>query len=148
MESHPFILTPGDWTGEGVIRFTESPEELSFSTRWKITREEDGAISGIQEIEVEGVPDPMTNTFHFSDLGGEGFHVRLDNAVLGMVDGTGVLDDRLVSWEFRGGSAGFEGFEVYESKGNDTYAMHAEYASADQLRTLISGHLWKASSRE
>jgi len=140
---HPFILQPGVWLGEGRISFTESPEELRFYTRWTVSGKEEGVVSCVQEIEVEGVSDPMQNNFSFCDILPDSFLVRLENSVLGTVDGEGIIDSHLISWEFRQGmDAGFEGFEIYEVQSDETYKMHAEYASAEQFRTAINGRLW------
>lgn len=143
MTSHCFIFSPGEWLGEGKIHFAESPEEMRFYTRWFVSQKESGVISCLQEIEVEGVPDPMCNSFYFSEVDGDSFAVRLDNNVLGVVDGEGVVDDKVLSWELRQGKNGFEGFEIYTACGEE-YRMHGEYA-ADQMRTLIDGKIWLRS---
>ena len=49
----------------------------------------------------------------------------------------------MIAWEFRVPEIGFEGFETYEKQPDDTYLMHAEYATDDQLRTVIKGKIWQ-----
>ncbi len=144
MATHPFILSPGSWLGEGTIKFTESPEELKFYCRWTVSPERDGMIDCLQEIEIEGVPERMENNLLFSEIGEEKFRVILCNAVLGEVEGNGVIDDQVIGWEFRDrGDDGFEGFEVYERRGDETYSLRAEWASIDQLRTVVKGQIWR-----
>jgi hypothetical protein len=142
--SHEFIFSPGLWLGEGKIIFSESPEQLHFHCRWSIAQEKEGAITGFQEIEVEGLPDKMQNIFLFSQITPKGFEISLDNQILGQIQGKGVLDPLVIAWEFRQQDQhNFEGFEVYELQQNGSYNMRAEYASTDQLRTTISGRIWK-----
>lgn len=147
--AHEFMLEPGQWLGEGTIKFTESPDWLKYHCRWTVRPSEDGVITAVQEVEVEGVPEKMENTFTFADISTEKFAVHLSNTLLGEIDGSGVVDERVVAWEFRGTDEyGFEGFEIYERNPDGGYNVRAEFASADQLRTIVQGSIWKRSSSD
>lgn len=141
---HAFILTPSAWLGEGKIQLNMVEEELAFYTRWKVTQKDDhGKIECIQEIQVKGLSDIMQNQFLFYDLNPGKFSIELENTALGKVCGTGLISEKVIAWEFRANEVGFEGFEFYEKQPDETYLMRAEYATADQFRTIITGKVWK-----
>ncbi len=143
---HAFIFTPGLWLGEGTIKISTSPENLKFFTKWNSTkREEKGVmvIETIQQVEILGVPQQLVNNLYFSKVSQTSFAVRLENESVTQVMGQGVLDDKMIAWEFRN-LPNFDGFETYRLQPNDDYLMHAEYASADGFhRTVIEGRVWK-----
>ncbi len=146
---HPFILTPAKWLGEGKIQLNMVEEELAFYTRWNISQRDDtGKIECVQEIQVKGLSDIMLNEFAFFDLAPGKFSVDLENPALGKVTGSGLITDNVIAWEFRANDLGFEGFEFYEKQPDGTYLMRAEYATADQFRTLIKGKVWKQTEQE
>ena len=68
---------------------------------------------------------------------------RLENEALGKVQGKGLISEKVIAWEFRMQDIGFEGFEFYEKLDDKNYLMRAEYATADQFRTVINGKIWK-----
>lgn len=146
MSQHPFIFQPGIWIGEGKVTLSMMKEsELTFCTKWKIRETDDhGKIEALQEIEISGLADRMNNQFAFYDLTKKDFCIELENQALGVVVGQGILNPEKISWEFRLGHLGFEGFELYE-KGEepDTYFVHAEYMASDDFRTTIRGRIWK-----
>ena len=145
MSNHLFILQPGTWIGEGKIAFSASPESVRFYTKWLIEPEKKGLISCEQQVVMQG-SEPNTKTqFRFSNVTPTTFSVELDNDTLGKVYGTGVIDPKTIAWEFHTKAEGLEGFEVYELQENGDYMLHAEYASADQFRTIIDGRIWKKS---
>lgn len=144
MSDHTFILTPNQWLGEGKIILNMVQEELSFFTRWNVAiKDSTGLIECVQEIQVKGLSDIMMNQFIFTSFTPTGFSVELENQALGKVIGGGVINDKVIGWEFRMPDLGFEGFEFYEKQPDDSYLMHAEYATTDQFRTLIKGRVWK-----
>lgn len=144
MEQHPFIMTPGQWLGEGKIKLNMMDEELSFFTRWKIPKtDQKGKVECVQEIQVVGLADLMLNEFSFFNLKGNNFNIELENQSLGKVVGDGLVTPESIAWEFRLNSLGFEGFELYERSKEDEYKMHAEYATTDEFRTIIHGRIWK-----
>ncbi len=144
MKEHRFILTPTAWIGEGKIQLNVIEEELGYSTKWNISeRDSTGKITCIQEIQVKGISDIMQNQFLFFDLASGNFSIELDNPSIGKIVGKGILTDRLIAWEFRLSSREFEGFEMYEKQPDETYLMYAEYATADQLRTIVKGRVWQ-----
>ena len=146
MSDHTFILTPSQWLGEGKIILNMVQEELSFFTRWNVaTKDSTGLIECVQEIQVKGLSDVMMNQFIFTSFTPTGFSVELENQAIGKVVGGGVINDKVIGWEFRMPDLGFEGFEFYEKQPDDSYLMHAEYATTDQFRTLIKGRVWKAT---
>lgn len=144
MAKHEFIFSPQSWTGEGQIQLNMVDEELGFVTRWSVTdRDPTGKIECVQEIQVKGLSDVMHNQFSFFDLTPSSFSVELENPALGRVVGTGIINEKVIGWEFRISDLGFEGFEFYERQEDGIYLMRAEYATADQYRTLIRGKVWK-----
>ena len=146
MSNHPFIFQPGVWIGEGKVSLSMMKEnELTFFTKWNIKEINDqGKVEALQEIEISGLADRMQNQFVFYDFVKKGFCIELENQALGTVVGHGIFNPEKISWEFRLGHLGFEGFEFYE-KGEDpeTYFFHAEYMASDDFRTTIHGKIWK-----
>lgn len=149
MFPHSFILSPNSWLGEGKIKLNMVEEELGFYTRWKVAeRDSSGLIECVQEVQVKGLSDVMNNQFTFLDLTHSSFIIELENQVLGRVRGTGIINDKVIAWEFRVKEVGFEGFEIYEKQEDNSYLVRAEYASSDQFRTLIQGRVWQPSKGE
>ena len=147
MNKHLFIFTPSVWLGEGKIQLNMVEEELPFYTKWNITQKDlDGKIECVQQIQVKGLSEMMHNKLLFSDFAQGNFLIELDNPSIGKVTGKGLITDQMIAWEFRAAQIGFEGFEAYEKQPDDSYLMHAEYATADQLRTVIKGKVWQESS--
>ncbi len=144
MTSHEFIFSPGEWLGEGSITLSLVDEPLNFVTKWRILpRDQSGLIECCQEVQIKGIQDVMTNQFVFFDMNSEGFNVLLENNTLGKVEGKGVVGPQVFGWEFNAKDIAFQGFEFYEKQGDDLYWMRAEYASADDYRTIITGKIWK-----
>lgn len=144
MYDHQFLLTPGAWLGQGHIQLNMVAEELDFVTKWNISPSAtDGRIECVQEIQVKGLSDMMHNQFNIFDWSQGEFQVELENPALGKIQGKGLINDKIIAWEFRVEDIGFEGFEFYEKQDDDTYLMRAEYATDDQFRTLIQGKIWK-----
>ena len=72
------------------------------------------------------------------------FTIELQNQSLGVIVGRGIINAKLIGWEFRLEQFGFEGFEFYEaSKEDGVYLFHAEYATSDDFRTVIHGKIWQ-----
>ena len=86
----------------------------------------------------------ISNKLIFSEILPISFQVELVSELLGSIRGKGVVDSKILAWEFRGHPE-FEGFEVYELQENGDYSLHAEYTSIDQFRTIIDGRIWKKS---
>jgi len=144
MSKHPFIFSPGAWLGEGKIKLNMVEEELAFVTRWNCdSPDPEGKIECIQEIQVKGLSDIMHNQFVLYDMNSGEFAIDLENQALGRIVGKGLINDKVIAWEFRVEDIGFEGFEFYEKQSDDSYLMRAEYATSDQFRTLIQGRVWK-----
>ena len=144
MENHPFILKPNQWLGEGKIVLNMVEEELAFFTRWNVANKDtSGLIECVQEIQVKGLSDVMLNQFLFTNFTADSFAIELENQALGKIVGGGVINDKVIGWEFRMPELGFEGFEFYERQDDDSYLMHAEYTTSDQFRTLIKGRVWQ-----
>ena len=149
MYNHSFILSPNNWLGEGRIQLNMVDEELGFFTRWNVpNRDSIGRIECIQEIQVKGLSDIMINQFSFFDLSHANFSIELENQALGKVTGSGLINEKVIAWEFRIADIGFEGFEFYEKESDTSYQMRAEYATRDQFRTLIRGRLWKPDNEK
>lgn len=144
MSTHSFILTPSQWLGEGKIVLNMVEEELAFFTRWNVsTKDSTGLIECVQEIQVKGLSDIMMNQFLFTNVSASSFAIELENQALGKIIGAGVINDKVIGWEFRMVELGFEGFEFYEKQEDNSYLMHAEYSTSDQFRTLIKGRVWQ-----
>lgn len=149
MSNHAFIFASSSWLGEGKIQLNMVDEELGFVTRWSVSeRDPTGKIECIQEIQVKGLSDVMHNEFSFSNLTPNSFSVDLENPALGKVTGVGIINEKVIGWEFRIEDLGFEGFEFYEKQEDGSYLMRAEYATADQFRTVIRGKVWMQTVKE
>ena len=145
MESHLFLFEAGQWIGEGRVKFSASPEQIKFYTKWTIpaaTGDENPIIRCTQQVEMQGSSEQVVNNFQLSNISNGSFAIQIENDLVGKVQGKGVTDAKTIAWEFRG-HPGFEGFEVYELTDNGDYMLHAEYSSPDQFRTIIDGRIWK-----
>ncbi len=144
LQHHPFLLTPSSWLGQGKIQLNMVAEELGFFTRWNIEKTDpNGRIECTQEIQVKGLSDVMHNEFTFYNFNGGEFSIDLENQALGKIVGKGLINEKVIAWEFRIEEIGFDGFELYEKQEDQTYSMRAEYATSDQFRTLIEGKVWQ-----
>ncbi len=144
MGPHLFIMQPAIWLGEGKIVLSMVEEELLFFTRWKIgSKDLEGRIECTQEIQVRGLSETMTNQFVLYEIHPTTFAITLENHAIGKLVGTGIINDRVLGWEFRATDVGFEGLEYYEIQEDLTYRMHAEYATSDEFRTTIEGKIWQ-----
>jgi len=144
--NHQFIFSEGTWLGEGKVHVSHSSEELKFLTRWNIEPVgQSGKICTLQEVQISGLSDMMHNNFIFSSITDEGFSIELENQNLGKITGDGIIRDGTISWELRSKELGFEGFEFYQLQDDQSYFMQAEYASKDDFRSSIRGHIWKQS---
>lgn len=144
MSHKDFLFIPGLWLGEGKITFTSSPEFLKFYTKWEISQISSDLMKAVQVVEIQGVEEHVVNTFTFTDITSTTFAVSLENNLVGKVSGTGLRNDRVIAWEFRGQSA-FEGFETYERQENGDYFLHAEYGPPSDFRTIVEGLIWSKS---
>ncbi len=144
--SHLFIFNPGIWIGEGKITFSTSPEIIHFYTKWTIEPfDEEVGYSCQQQVEMQGVNESVFNNLSFSEVTPKSFKITLENDLVGVVDGKGIIDPKTIAWEYRP-NTDFEGFEVYELQENGDYMLHAEYSSPDQYRTVIDGRIWQKST--
>jgi hypothetical protein len=149
MTQHQFLLAPGSWLGQGKIQLNMVSEELTFFTRWNVENVDgDGRIETVQEIQVRGLSDIMHNEFMIYNVESGEFSIDLENQALGRITGKGLINDKVIAWEFRVEEIGFEGFELYEKQDGATYLMRAEYATSDQFRTLIQGRVWQKTSQD
>ncbi|MBS0603467.1 MAG: hypothetical protein JSS60_00355 [Verrucomicrobia bacterium] len=147
MTQHQFLLTPSSWLGQGKIQLNMVSEELAFFTRWSVENVDgDGRIECTQEIQVKGLSDIMHNEFLIYNLASGEFAIDLENQALGRITGKGLVNDKVIAWEFRVEEIGFEGFELYEKQDDKNYLMRAEYATSDQFRTLIQGRVWQQTT--
>lgn len=142
--THVFLLEPGAWLGQGKIQLNMVAEELTFFTRWNIgLSDPKGRIECLQEIQVKGLSDIMHNQFAMYNFTSGEFAIDLENQALGKIIGKGLVNDKVIAWEFRIEEMGFDGFEFYEKIDDKNYLMRAEYATSDQFRTLIEGKIWQ-----
>lgn len=146
MTNFDFIFKPGLWIGEGKVTFNASPEIIRFYTKWDVGEEKNQQIICRQHVEMEEGESNVYNIYIFSNLLPHSFSVGLESELLGKAQGKGLLDDKIIAWEFRGHPE-FEGFEVYELQDNGDFMLHAEYSSIEQIRTIIDGRIWKKESK-
>jgi len=146
---HPFIRSPGEWIGQGKITFSNSSEVIRYYTKWIVFPEKDSIIRCEQFVEKEGIPEPICNSFLFSDISSDAFSVILSNEDISSVSGQGLINDRIIAWEFHHQNPSadeeeisLEGIEVYTLQDGGDYLVHAEYMS-EMMRTIIDGRIWK-----
>lgn len=144
MNQHAFLFNPGIWLGQGTIQLNMIAEEFAFFTRWNIeNKDSSNKIACEQEIQVKGFAEMMRNQFRFSHIEHGEFIIDLENQAVGKIQGKGLINNKIIAWEFRINEIGFEGFEVYEKQEDQSYLLRAEYATADQFRTSIQGRIWQ-----
>lgn len=149
MTHEHFLFSPGNWIGEGKINFSKTSEFLKFYTRWQIeenTEAKNNNLKGFQFVEIQGGDDHIQNQYDIFNITPESFEITLENELVSLVKGTGVIDEKKVAWEFRG-HPNFEGYEVYQLQDNGDYLFHAEYVSPDHLRSIIEGRIWKKEKK-
>lgn len=143
MANHLFIFRSGNWVGEGKITLNMVEEELFFNTNWNVQNKDfAGKVSCAQNIQIQGLAENMRNDLTFSEFNNKTFSVEMENPNVGKIVGTGVYDEKLIAWEFRGNDAQFEGFETYALQSDGSYTMKGEYVTSDQFRTMIEARIW------
>jgi len=140
---HRLFFSSRVWLGEGTITFSSSPEQVRFSTKWSPLTQEEGIWKCQQLVEMHGHEERQANTYTFTLQPEQKFHVRLENEMMGAIEGQGVLSDQAIGWELKG-MEGFEGLEIYEEQTDGSYHFRAEFSSGDTFRTLIEGQVWCA----
>lgn len=146
MMNHGFILSPGTWSGEGKINLNMIEEELMFNTNWTVQPQDfAGKVLCTQEIQIQGLSENMRNELTFYDFQTKQFAVDMENQNVGRIVGTGVLDEKMIAWEFRNSETNFEGYETYTLQPDGSYLMRGEYVTADQFRTQIEARIWQKS---
>lgn len=145
MVKHTFIFAPGTWYGEGKILLNLMEEELMFQTHWTVqARDFTGKVQSTQQVQIQGLSEEMRNELVFYDFQQRLFQVEMENPNIGRVVGSGVFDEKMIAWEFRGEP--FQGFETYLLQDDlRSYLMKAEYVTSDQLRTQIEARIWLQS---
>jgi len=144
MTQHDFLLSQSTWLGQGKIKLNMIAEELVFFTRWDIgIADATGRIESVQEIQVKGLTDIMHNQFSLYDVASGVFAIDLENQALGKIIGKGMINEKIIAWEFRVDEIEFDGYEFYEKLDDKNYLMRAEYATSDQFRTVIEGKVWQ-----
>ncbi|MGR3911755.1 MAG: hypothetical protein QRY71_00375 [Candidatus Rhabdochlamydia sp.] len=147
IKHHQFIFAPALWMGEGTIKLSLLKEELIFSTKWNTyAQDSSGLIECMQQICVQDVTEPVYNQLIFSDVTLNRFTVEFQSASLGKLMGKGLTTEHKIAWEFKAEDIGFEGLEIYEKVDENRYQMYAEYATQDELRTVIKGVIWQVIS--
>jgi hypothetical protein len=149
MLNHDFIFKPSSWVGEGKITLNMVEEELKFYTKWNVLAQDfAGNIPSVQEIQISGISENMRNELTFFNFTKSGFSIEMENMNIGRVVGTGIIDEKLIAWEFRENDLNFEGFEIYRLQEDGSYLMKAEYVTSDQFRTQIEGKIWLPIKKE
>jgi hypothetical protein len=146
MFNHAFIFLPGAWHGEGKILLNMVEEELLFNTNWTVQNKDfSGKVASAQNIQIQGLSENMRNELTFYNFQAKTFSVDMENQNVGRIVGTGVYDDKMIAWEFRGNDMNFEGYETYNLQGDGSYLMRGEYVTSDQFRTQIEARIWPQS---
>ena len=149
MFNHSFILSPGNWFGEGKITLNMVEEELIFNTNWAVQNKDfAGKVTCAQDIQVQGLAENMRNELTFYDFQPKGFSVDMENQNVGRIVGTGVYDEKMIAWEFRNNDMNFEGYETYTLQSDGSYSMRGEYVTSDQFRTVIEARIWPQMKQE
>lgn len=144
MNQHAFLFNSGVWLGQGTIQLNMVTEELAFFTRWNVENKDNSKkVTCEQEIQIKGFADMTRNRFIISNMEHGEFVIDLENQAVGKIQGKGLVNDKIIAWEFRISDIGFEGFELYERQEDQSYLLRAEYATTDQFRTLIQGRVWQ-----
>jgi hypothetical protein len=145
MASHHFIFSPGHYIGQCRLILSPAKEQITFYTSWQVDPLSEGKICCHQTIEMVALGERMENDIVISDIKTGSFAIVLENPLLGKAQGTGIISSSTIAWEFQA-SSGLDGFEIYKLQEDGDYHVHAEYASRDQLRTIIDGVIWKKES--
>jgi hypothetical protein len=149
MFNHSFIFNSGNWTGEGKITLNMVEEDLFFNTNWFVQGKDfAGKVACAQEIQIHGLSENMRNELTFYDFNQKTFTVDMENQNVGRIVGTGVFDEKMIAWEFRGNDMNFEGFETYSLQSDGSYTMKGEYVTSDQFRTQIEARIWPGGKVE
>lgn len=143
-KGHDFFFKEGTWLGEGRVQFSGSTDEIKFYTKWQVASEKNGLIVLKQLVEMQGINEKMQNTYTLQSIQDGKFEISLTNELLQDIKGRGLFDEGKIAWEFASKGV-FEGFEIFEIKGDGTYQFHAEYSTEDLFRTIIDGTIWKKS---
>lgn len=143
METHAFLFSPGLWLGQGIISFSMAEDQLKFYARWAVEPVKEGVLRFTQEIEVNSFTDKMFNSFEIAEISPTGFDIQIQNGLIGKVTGKGIVNPKIIAWEFKDNPQNFEGYEIYEKKEDGTYLLRSEFFAGDGLRTIIQGSLWK-----
>lgn len=141
-----FIFTPSVWLGQGKITLTSSPEFIKFYTKWFISQKEDGSIIATQNVELDGVEEPVTNIYTITKTTPAAFSITLESDSIERVSGTGFRNDQRIGWEFIG-QQNIEGFEVFEKQENGDFFFHAEFGNSENFRTIIEGLIWRKEAQ-
>lgn len=140
---HSFIFSPGLWLGQGIINFSMAEDQLKFYARWSVEPQQGERIQFNQEIEISGFTDKMINSFELSAISQKQFTITIQNNLVGKVQGKGLIDARVIAWEFRDNPQALEGYEIYEKNEDGSYTLRSEFFAGDGLRTIIQGSLWQ-----
>lgn len=147
MIAHQFLLTPGEWIGEGTIHFSISPEKIKFRVQWScLPGDDEKQLLCAQRVEMVGGGEAVQNRFHVAVMSATAFTISIENEMIGMVNGQGVVSKETIAWEFHS-FPDLEGYEVYEKDG-ERYRMKGEYLSGGNMRTFITGHIWQRKENE
>ncbi|MDP1609193.1 MAG: hypothetical protein Q8L98_07770 [Chlamydiales bacterium] len=144
MVNHTFILSPGLWSGEGKIIMNMIDEELLFTTEWVVQQPDfSGKVECMQTVQIQGLSESMNNELTFYNFQPKQFSVDMENQNIGQIAGCGVIDEKMIAWEFRNPEMQFEGYETYLLQEDGSYLMRGEYITSDhQFRTQIEARLW------
>lgn len=134
----PFLLSEGDWEGEGSVFFPAALLELVFTIRWKVARM-GGEIHCEQEVEMMDTQETVRTLLIFTPLTEADYGVTLFHSEAGEVLGNAQIDQDTLSWTLEA----LEGREVFQKEKECLVRFHAHYGYEELYRREIKGVLRK-----
>lgn len=134
----------GVWKGEGEIYLSISEGPLPVTITVEVVQTPSKVLV-VSTYQVEGGQEPVCNSYEFSGLIDDTFHVHLSNPLWKEAKGIGKREKNFIGLEFPLNESGFEGFEAYEFEDTKSCRIHAEYLSYPEIESRLLGTLTKCS---
>ncbi|MBB64242.1 MAG: hypothetical protein CMO81_04190 [Waddliaceae bacterium] len=139
---HTFLLEPGVWQGNGTLLFKGTPEKWPIFIRWEIHKGAPLLIDALLTIDISSLS--TVHHYRYKIIPGEDekkFQIRLQNEVIGNLEGKGIIDQKYIAWDFHDPKLPYEGLERYLLLENGGYRIASEFCSTDQTRLQITGEI-------
>ncbi|MEX1013339.1 MAG: hypothetical protein WD595_00255 [Waddliaceae bacterium] len=144
MAQHQFLFTEGNWLGQGELQLAGSKETLPVFIRWEIEPIRENAVLCKQTVEVPSAQHKGVNYYTLTLQTTSTFEISLKNEFIS-TKGHGLIKENSITWNFQDEGT-LEGEEVFTLQNNGEYHFNAEFFSAVQQETRISGRIWKTSN--